>query len=97
MMSPQILFYIIELAVKGIVTFFAILLMSRMRSAAWMSLICGFLCSYAATVYKILIELGIFSEGMLKLFGISVSSLLSLCVPALFFIVGFIILLSKKN
>ena len=97
MMSPQILFYIIELAVKGIVTFFAILLMSRMRSAAWMTLICGFLCSYAATVYKILIELGIFSAGSISVFGIPLSALLSLCVPALFFIIGFIILLSKKN
>ncbi len=97
MMSPQILFYIIELAVKGIVTFFAILLMSRMHSAAWMTIICGFLCSYAATVYKILIELGIFSAGGLLIFGIPLSALLSLSVPALFFIIGFIILLSKKN
>ena len=97
MMNPEILFYIIKLAVNGLVTFFAILLLSRMRSAAWMSIICGFLCSYAGTVWGILIELGILSETGIFLFRIPLSSLLNLCLPALFFIIGFIIMLSKNN
>lgn len=96
MMNPEILFYIIKLAVYGIVTFLAILLMSKMRDAAWMSVICGFLFNYAGTVCEILIELGILSKGKIHLFGIPLISLVSLLLPALFFMLGFIIMLCRK-
>ena len=96
MMNPEILFYIIKLAVYGIVSFLAILLMSKMRDAAWMSVICGFLFNYAGTVCEILIELGILSKGKIHLFGIPLISLVSLLLPALFFMLGFIIMICRK-
>jgi ABC-type sugar transport system permease subunit len=96
MMNPDILFYIIKLAVYGIVTFLAILLMSKMRDAAWMSVICGFLFNYAGTVCDILIELGILSKGQIMIFGIPLLSLLCLVLPAAFFTAGFIIMLCRK-
>ena len=96
MMNPEVLFYITKLAVYGIVTFLAILLMSKMRDAAWMCVICGFLCNYAGTVLEILIELGILSKGKICLAGIPLLSLLSMLIPALFFILGFIIMLCRK-
>lgn len=96
MMNPEILFYIIKLAVYGIVTFLAILLMSKMQDAAWMSVICGFLFNYAGIVCDILIELGILSKGRINLFGIPLISLVCLVLPALFFILGFIIMLCRK-
>lgn len=95
-MNPEILFYIIKLVAYGIVTFLAILLMSKMRDAAWMSVIFGFLCNYAGTVCEILIELGILSKGKIELFGIPVLSLASMIVPAIFFIIGFIIMLARR-
>ena len=96
MMNPEILFYIIKLAVYGLVTFLAILLMSKLRDPAWMSVICGFLFNYAGTVCEILIELGILSKGRILLFGIPVISLACLVIPALFFMLGFIIMLCQR-
>ena len=97
MMNPEIVFYIIKLIVNGIVSFFAILLMSKMRSTAWVSIVCGFLSGYAGTVWEILIELGILSKGRIFFIGLPLESLLFLIVPAIFFTAGFILMITRKG
>ena len=95
-MDPRILLFIIKLVAGGIVAFLAILLMSKKRTAAWSFMVSGFLLTYAALVYELLIELGVLSAPKYGLWGIPVSTLLCAILPAICYITAFIIMLAKK-
>ena len=96
MISSEILFYIIKLALGGIAAFLAIMLWSRTRDAAWMCIVAGAVTGYAGMVYELLEKLGIILAGTVQLHGIPVSSLLFALVPGLFIILGFILMLVRK-
>lgn len=96
-MSPEILLFIIKLVIGGIVAFLAILLMSKTRDAAWMAMVAGFLLSYAALVFDLLINLGVLTHTSIELFGIPLSLLLCAVLPSLCFILAFIIMLIKRD
>lgn len=95
-MTPEILLCIIKLGLGGLVAFFAILLMSKTRSFSWICMVCGFLFSYAAIIYEILIQLGILAQTTFCLFGIPLSQLICTVVPSIFYILAFILMLCKK-
>ncbi len=78
------------------VAFLAILLMSKKRSLAWSFMVSGFLLSYAALVYELLIELGVLTATKYGLWGIPVSTLICAVLPALCYIIAFIIMLAKR-
>jgi len=96
-MNPDILLFIIKLIAGGIVAFLAILLMSKTRDAAWMCMVCGFLLSYAALVFELLIDLGVITHTALALFGIPLSALICAVLPSLCFIIAFILMLIKRD
>ena len=96
MMDLQVLFFIIKIVLGGFVSFLSILLLSKFRTAGWMCIVCGFLTSYASTIYIILTELGILPSEGIKIMEIPLFPLLSLLLPSLFFIAGLILLLAKK-
>ena len=95
-MEPRILLFIIKLIAGGIVAFLAILLMSKKRTIAWSFMVSGFLLSYAALVYELLIELGVLTATQYGLLGIPVSTLLCTLLPAVCYITAFIIMLVKR-
>lgn len=95
-MEPRILLFIIKLVAGGIVAFLAILLMSKRRTVAWSFMVSGFLLSYAALVYDLLIELGVLTATKYGLWGLPVSTLLCAILPALCYIIAFIIMLAKR-
>ena len=95
-MDPNILLFIIKLSTGGVVAFLAILLMSKKRTSDWVFMVSGFLLSYAALVYELLIELGVLTATKYCLFGIPVSTLICALLPALCYIIAFIIMLTKK-
>lgn len=95
-MDPEILLFIIKLITGGLVAFMAILLMSKTRDAAWMTMVAGFLLSYISMVYELLIDLGVFTATAVCLFGIPVSTLLCTLLPSICFIVAFILMLIRK-
>ena len=96
-MNPEILMYIIKLVLDGIIAFLAILLMSKNRDSSWMCLVAGFLLSYAALIFNLMIKLGIFAVSTFCIFGIPLSTLLCEVLPSLFFIFAFILMLIKSN
>ena len=96
-MDPKILFFIIKLSVSGLVSFLAILLMSKIRETAWTFLTCGFLLSYAAMIFDLLTELGILALSQPKVFEIPLSQLICIILPALCFIISFIIMLVRRS
>ena len=95
-MSSEILFFIIKLGIGGIVSFFAIMLMSKTRDSAWVTMVCGFLFSYASIVYDLMIELGVFSTNDIVVFGIPLIPLIFTVLPGLFYMIAFIIMISRK-
>ena len=95
-MEPKILLFIIKLVTGGIVAFLAILLMSKKRTVAWSFMVSGFLLSYAALVYELLIELGVLTATKYGLAGIPVSTLICAVLPAACYITAFIIMLAKR-
>ena len=95
-MEPRILLFIIKLVTGGIVAFLAILLMSKKRSVSWAFMVSGFIFTYAALVYELLIELGVLTATKYGLWGIPVSTLLCVLLPAVCYITAFIIMLAKK-
>lgn len=95
-MEPRILLFIIKLVAGGIVAFLAILLMSKRRTVAWSFMVSGFLLSYAALVYDLLIELGVLTATKYGLWGLPVSTLFCAILPALCYIIAFIIMLAKR-
>ena len=91
----QIVLIIVKLVFGGLASFFAILLWSKTRDTAWMSLVCASLSTYAAIVYDVLENLGIIPLDMYTIYGISVASLFFAIVPSVFYILAFIIMLKR--
>ena len=96
-MDPRILLFIIKLVIGGLVAFLAILLMSRKRTLAWSFMVSGFLLSYAALVYELLIELGVLTATKYGLWGIPLSTLICAALPSFCYIIAFIVMLAKRN
>lgn len=95
-MNPQLLLFIIKLVLGGLVSFLSIMIMSKTREVYWMMLVIGFLSSYAALLYDLMIELGIFATPHTYLLGIPVPTLIFAIVPSIFFILAFFLRLLKK-
>jgi hypothetical protein len=97
MTDAALTLYIIKLVLGGIAAFFAIMLWSKTRDAAWMSLVVGVVTSYAGIVYNMLIDLGIVLNGGPLVAGIPLATLLFTCVPTLFYILAFILMLIRNK
>lgn len=95
-MNTDILLFIIKLVAGGLVAFMAIVLMSKKREPSWMFMVAGFLFSYAAMVFELLIDLGVLTSTQYSLFGIPVSTLACVVLPSLSYLIAFILMLCKK-
>lgn len=95
-MNPDFILMIIKILCGGLVAFLAIFHMSKDRDLSWIFIICGFLLSYVSTVYDSLLQLGVVAKTNICIFGIPVFPLLSIILPTLFFITGFILKILRK-
>ncbi|MCR4741571.1 MAG: hypothetical protein K5866_01695 [Treponema sp.] len=95
-MNPEILLAIIKLSAGGLISFLAIFLMSKIREPGWTCLVCGFLFSYAAKIFEILVDLKVISHLSITLWGMPLTALLCIAIPTIFYILGFILMLIKK-
>lgn len=89
--------FIIKLVAGGIVAFLAILLMSKNRDAEWMAIVFGFIFSYAALVFDLLIELGIVVKPDYLIWGIPITDYICTLVPDICFAIGFLIMILKRG
>jgi hypothetical protein len=93
--SGQIALIFCQLVLGAVATFFAILLWSRTRDAAWMLIIIGAIVAYTEIIYSIL---GLFGMGG-DFFLIGSVSLVSFVLPLLrmlFFIAAFLIMIIRQ-
>lgn len=97
MIQPEVIFYIIKLVLSGVAAFLAIMLWSRTRDAAWMSLVAGAVTGYAGIVYELLQKIGIAGASGLSVAGIPLASLLFAVIPSLFYIFAFILMIFRTK
>ncbi len=97
MTQANLILYIIKLVLGGISAFFAIVLWSRTRDAAWMSMVAGTVINYTGTVYDMLIDFGVVFTTDIELFSIPLTTLLFTVVPPLFFIIAFILMIHRTR
>ncbi|MCQ2586153.1 MAG: hypothetical protein MJ185_11230 [Treponema sp.] len=96
MQQTEITLAIIKLAAGGITAFLAIMLWSKTRDISWMSLVAGFITTYAGMVYDLMIDLHIITAAGPVVFGLPLSTLLFTIVPYVFFILAFILMLIRR-
>ena len=95
--SGQTLFIICQLAFGAAATFFAIMLWSKTRDAAWMLIIIGAILAYIEIIYSILGIFGL-SDGIF--FHIGTVPVISFVLPLLrmfFFIAAFTVMIFKQS
>ena len=97
MTEASLILYIIKLVLGGIAAFLAIMLWSKTRDAAWMSLVAGIVTSYASIVYEMLVDLGIVLGTGPLVFGLPLATLLFTVIPTLFYILAFILILLRTR
>lgn len=88
---------IVKLVLGGISAFCAIMLWSKTRDAAWMSLAAGVVTSYASFVYDIMTKLGVILPGALTVAGIPLPTLFFAVVPSCFFIIAFVLMIRRNR
>ena len=94
--SGQVVYILGRLVLGAVASFLAIMLWSRIRDAAWILVIIGTIAAYVETVYSILTGLGIGSESILSLGSMTLLSIVLQCLPTLFFIAAFAVMVTRK-
>jgi len=78
-------------------SFFAIMLWSRTRDAAWMLMVMGTIAAYAETVYAILRTLGINGGGGLSVGSLPLAAIVLPNLPTAFYIAAFAVMVVRKS
>jgi hypothetical protein len=93
--AGEVLFIASRLVTGAVAAFFAIMLWSRTRDAAWMLMVIGVIAAYVETIYAVLELLGIAGER----FSIGSVPAASIILPNLrtgFFIAAFVVMVVRK-
>jgi hypothetical protein len=86
-----------RLGVGAIGTFFAILLWSQTRDAAWVLVVIGTLVAYAEAVYSTLEGFGIVSAELFNLSGVPVLRLALVNLPMLLLTCAFVVVIARRR
>jgi orotate phosphoribosyltransferase-like protein len=97
MIQSEIVLYIIKLVLGGIAAFLAVMLWSKTRDAAWISLVAGAVTSYAGIVFEMLVKIGIIVPGGIAIAGIPLATMMFTVIPELFFILAFILMIARNK
>lgn len=96
MSQSEMILYAVKLILGGITALTAVMLFSKTKDPAWISLIAGFVTMYASYVYDLLTNLGIIISHDIFIVGIPLTNLVFTALPSLFFILAFAIMLFRK-
>ena len=94
--SGQILFISSRLIFGAIASFFAIMLWSKTRDAAWMLIVIGTIAAYIEIVYSILDLFGITKGDTFLIGSVPVAAIILPLLWMSFFIAAFIIMVIRK-
>ena len=93
--SGQLIYILSRLILGAVASFFAIMLWSKTRDVAWMLMVIGTIAAYVETVYAILNLFGI-GGGVLAIGSVPIMSILLPCLPMVFFIAAFAVMVARK-
>lgn len=96
METSELVALIIKLGVGALATFGAILLWSQTRDSAWMLIIIGAIVNYGEIIYATFYLFGILQRETLVL-GLPLIRILLANLPSLFYLLGFIVAISKTR
>jgi hypothetical protein len=85
-----------RLILGALASFFAIMLWTKTRDAAWMLMVIGTIAAYVETVYSILELFGIAGDNVLMIGSVSLAAILLPCLQTLFFIAAFLVMVVRK-
>jgi len=94
--SGQILFVTSRLIFGAVATFFAIMLWSKIRDAAWMLMVIGTIAAYAEIVYSILDLFGLTNGDAFAIGSVPVAAIVLPLLRMSFFIAAFLIMVFRK-
>ena len=94
--TGQLVYVISRLSLGALAAFFAILLWSKTRDVAWMFMVIGAIAAYVDTVYSILVLFGITGTNLLSIGSMPVISIILPCLPMVFFIAAFAVMIIRK-
>ena len=86
-----------RLGVGALGTFFAILLWSQTRDAAWVLVIVGTLVAYVEVVFSTLAGLGIVNGRLPEISGIPLPQLVLENLPMLLYTCAFIVMVARRR
>ena len=87
---------ICRLVFGAISSFLAILLWSKTRDAAWIFVIISAIITYVDVIYSVLNLLGVIGENILSGNAVLIISLLLSCMPTVFIIAAFSVMVFRK-
>lgn len=96
MSQSEMILYAVKLILGGITALAAVMLYSKTKDGAWISLIAGFVSLYVGFVYELLQDLGISISHEIYIMEIPLTALVLTVLPGLFFILAFAIMLTRK-
>lgn len=97
MTQAQMILYMIKLLFGGLAAFFAIMLWSKTKDSAWMCMVAAIVVRYAGFIYDMMCDLAIVIPMGMKIYGISITSIIFAVLPDIFFIIAFILMLCRSN
>ncbi|MDR1144119.1 MAG: hypothetical protein LBK77_07895 [Spirochaetaceae bacterium] len=93
--TGEVLFIVSRLTTGALAAFFAIMLWSKTRDAAWMLMVIGTIAAYVETVYSILDMFGI-TGAQLSIGSVPAVAILLPNLRTGFFIAAFVVMVVRK-
>jgi hypothetical protein len=94
--TGQIIYITSRLILGALASFFAIMLWSKTRDAAWMLMVIGTIVAYIETVYSILGIFGVTERDTFLIGSIPAAAILLPCLRTAFFIAAFVVMVFRK-
>jgi hypothetical protein len=85
----------IRLGLGALAAFFAIMLWSKTRDAAWMLMVIGTIAAYVETVYSLMKRFGITGKSAVSIGSMPLASILLPALPVLFYTIAFVIMAAR--
>jgi membrane protein implicated in regulation of membrane protease activity len=94
--SGEIIYISSRLVLGALTAFFAIMLWSGTRDAAWMLMVIGTIAAYVETIYSILMMFGITKTMTVTVGSVPLASIVLPNLPTVFILSAFLVMVFRK-
>lgn len=99
MTQSEMILYVIKLVMGGLSALFAILLWSKTKDFAWMSLVIGVVFSYLGLLFNMFVDAGILVTlgPLIPGTELPLLTVVLIVIPNIFFILAFVLMLHRSS